>query len=376
MIKVLFFIPGLSEGGAEKVLCNLVNNMDQSKFDITVQTIEKYEHKKYLVPGIHYKSIFSSKRKLIKKISFLWYRFCTEFKLTYPQYIKDDYDIEVAYLECGATKVMAASTNKDAVKLAWVHCDLIKKGITGKKVASFYSKYDYAVCVSQDVKKSFDELFGEYVPSTVLRNVIDEEEIYQKSKEKIEWKTEPKTKKFLAVGRLSEEKNFEYLINTCARLKSEGYLFDLKILGDGPLHSHLQQLIDEKGLNSEVELKGFLNNPYPWIANADYILCSSKYEGMSTVIQEALVLGKIIITTSCAGMKELLGESEYGLIVDDSSDGLFNGIKRMMDDKKKEDTYCEKVKKCNEELKKKNMVNKTQTFLENLISKKEEKYGR
>ena len=60
MIKILFFIETLKEGGAEKVLCNLVNNMDQSKFAITVQTVWPCDNSKYLAPGIQYKSMYSS----------------------------------------------------------------------------------------------------------------------------------------------------------------------------------------------------------------------------------------------------------------------------------------------------------------------------
>ena len=186
MIKILFFIPGLSEGGAEKVLCNLVNNMDQSKFDITVQTVEAYDSSKYLQAGIKYKSIFHSKNGLLKKLSNIWYRVCAELKWLYPLYIKDDYDIEVAYLECGATKVMSSSTNTNAAKIAWVHCDLQKKGLTDAKTGTYYSKYDKVVCVSEDVKKSFDQVYGAKADSVVLYTVIDEDEILKKANEKVE----------------------------------------------------------------------------------------------------------------------------------------------------------------------------------------------
>ena len=88
MIKILFFIPGLSEGGAEKVLCNLVNNMDQTKFDITVQTIDKYDSRKFLADGIHYKAINRCKTMLGKKFFSYWFRLCAELKLAYQFFIK------------------------------------------------------------------------------------------------------------------------------------------------------------------------------------------------------------------------------------------------------------------------------------------------
>lgn len=365
MIKVLFFIPGLSEGGAEKVLCNLVNNMDQSKFDITVQTVESYNHEKYLVPGIHYKSIFHSKSNLGRKIANLWYRFCTELKLTYPLYIKDDYDIEVAYLECGATKVMAASTNKKATKLAWVHCDLKKKGITGEKVGRYYSQYDKAVCVSDDVKLTFDELFGKYVSSVILHNVIDEDEIYLKASQSIMWEKNPNEKQLLAVGRLSLQKNFSHLINASKKLKESGYQFHLNILGEGSERENLEKQIIGLGLEGVVELKGFTQNPYPWMKNADLIVCSSKYEGISTVVQEALLLGRPVITTPCTGMRELLGDSEYGFIVDSTVDGLYLGLEKFFKEQNLEGYYAVRAKERSNLLKKKNVVKETENFFIN-----------
>ena len=341
MIKILFFIPRLSEGGAEKVLRNLVNNMDQSKFDVTVQTVDDCNHKKYLADGIHYKSINRCKTKFGKKLMNYWYRFCTEFKLTYPLYIKDDYDIEVAYLECGATKVMAASTNKNALKLAWVHCDLQKKGITDDRYGRYYSEFDKVVCVSQDVKKSFDKLFGEYAESVVLYNVIDEDEILKKASDTVEWNCKPEQKRLLAVGRLSQEKNYTYLIETCGKLRDKGYRFYLNILGDGPEKENLERKIKKLNLQRFVELKGFTDNPYPWINSADIILCSSVYEGLSTIVLESLILGKPVVSTPCGGMKELLGDSEYGLIADNSDNGLYKAIIKMFDSPELEQKFAD-----------------------------------
>lgn len=368
MIKILFFIPRLSEGGAEKVLRNLVNNMDQSKFDITVQTVDDCNHKKYLADGIHYKSINRCKTKFGKKLMNYWYRFCTEFKLTYPLYIKDDYDIEVAYLECGATKVMAASTNKNALKLAWVHCDLQKKGITDDRYGRYYSEFDKVVCVSQDVKKSFDKLFGEYAESVVLYNVIDEDEILKKASDTVEWNCKPEQKRLLAVGRLTKQKNFAYLIDVCGKLRDDGYKFHLNILGDGPEKENLEQKIIKLNLQRFVELKGFTDNPYPWIKSAEIILCSSIYEGISTVIQESLILGKAVVTTPCTGMKELLGDSDYGLITDDTEDGLYKGIRTIIDSPELEKKYADVARNRGYDFYKEKVITETEDFFMSRLS--------
>lgn len=333
-IRILFFIPGLSEGGAEKVLRNLVNNMDQSKFEITVQTIDAYDPKQYLAAGIRYKAINRCKTARGRKLFSYWFRLCAELKLAYRFYVKDDYDIEVAYLETVATKIIAQSTNRKAAKVAWVHCDLSKKeGMlrSVEKVRKQYDRYDKIVCVSRDVEKGFCQLFGNQLDTAVIQNVIDEKEILQKAQEDIDLETKPNLINLLAVGRLSKEKNYEHLIETCGGLRAEGYNFHLNILGEGPERNNLEEQINNLMLYNHVILRGFIKNPYPWIKKSDILVCSSEYEGSSTVVQEALILGTIVVTTPCGGMKDLLGNSDYGMIVGNSKEGLYNGIKRFMD---------------------------------------------
>ena len=245
-IKILFFIPGLSEGGAEKVMCSLVNNMDQSKFDITVQTIDRFDPKQYLKDGIHYKTVNRRKTNMGKKLFSYWFRLCAELGIAYRLFVKGGYDIEVAYLETSATKIIAQSTNKKAAKLAWVHCDLSKKeGMSRsvEKVRKQYARYDKIVCVSRDVEEGFHKLYGKEFKTVVLHNVIDEDEILQRAAEPAEWGTEPGEKRLLAVGRLTKQKNFEYLIRTCGQLRDSGYQFRLNILGEGPERERLEEQI-------------------------------------------------------------------------------------------------------------------------------------
>lgn len=365
MINILFFIPGLSEGGAEKVLRSLVNNMDQTKFNITVHTIDECNPEKYLAEGITYKAINRCKSALGKKIFSYWFRLCAELKIAYRLFVKGKYDIEVAYLETGATKIIAQSTNNAAVKIAWVHCDLSKKermATVADKVKEQYKQFDKIVCVSEDTRTGFHNLFGSDFDTVVLHNVIDEQEILEKANETIEWEQNVNETQLLAIGRLTQQKNFAYLIETCGRLLAEGYKFHLSILGEGPERNNLERQISELGLDDAVTLRGFTGNPYPWMKQADIIVCSSKYEGISTVVQEALILGKPIVTTPCTGMEELLGESEYGMIVDDSNEGLYLGLKEMMMDATVTDKYSSKAKHRSELFTKKVAVENTEVF--------------
>ena len=91
-----------------------------------------------------------------------------------------------------------------------------------------------------------------------------------------------------------------------------------------------QKFIDDNKLNDCVELTGFIDNPYPLLKKADLFVCSSLTEGFSTVVSEAIFLGTPVLTTDCAGMKDILGDSEFGLIVENNENGLYEGLKQLL----------------------------------------------
>lgn len=364
MIKILFFIETLEGGGAEKVLRNLVNHMDQTRFEITVQTVWPCDSAKYLAPGIHCRSMYSKKNCVNK----LRYRVEAESGLAYRMHIKDDYDIECAYLEMGTTKLMAASNNYKAKKLAWVHCDL-KMAVKNQKAfvqkaAKWYQKFDKVICVSENVKESFEDLFGVNPPATVLYNVIDEKEILEKSLDNC-----PITKKRLTgitIGRITAQKGFDRLLRVYRQLKVKGYEFDLWILGEGPDRTVLEHWTREQGLSDSVKFLGFCENPYPFIRSADFYVCSSRYEGMSTSIIEALLLDKAIITTDCTGMREMLGDSEFGLIVSNDETGLLDGLRQFVSDEQIRSHYRDMASIWNSRFSARKASENTQRYFEAL----------
>lgn len=371
MIKILFFIDSISGGGAEKVLRNLVNNMDQNKFEITVQTInDSVKADTLLKNGIRYKTINRFKNRVINKLYQYWIRLCAELKILYPLYIKDDYDIEVAYLECGPTKIIASSTNKKAVKIAWVHCDLEKKeGFADsiEKSRKYYEKYNKVVCVSENVKQSFERLLGPGMETTVLYNVNDENEIIEMAQAQIDIKRKKDVPLLEVIGRLSQEKGVDRLIRVCNRLKKERYSFELLILGEGEEREKLERIIEENDLSECVKLLGFISNPYPYMRMADILVCPSRYEGLSTVVTEGLILGKAIVTTQCSGMKELLGESEYGIVTENNEQGLYYGVKKLLDDPKAICSISKQAKQRGKILRKETTLEVTEEFFRNLF---------
>ena len=119
MKKVLFLIHDLGEGGAEKVLVNLVNNVNQEKFDITVMALfGGGVNEQFLKKEIRYQTIFS---KTFPGNSHL-------MKLYTPQqlhgfFIKEKYDIEVSYLEGPSARIISGCPHKDTKLVSWIHVE-------------------------------------------------------------------------------------------------------------------------------------------------------------------------------------------------------------------------------------------------------------
>lgn len=365
MIKILFFIESLKGGGAEKVLKNLVNAMDTKKFDITVATLYKESVDGELKNGIKYKYCYKTQ----SAVSNIMMRVEAAAGVTYRLHLKGDYDIEVAYLECGATKIIAGSVNKKAKKIAWVHCDLSKKAENYEAFVNdtkkYYEKYDKIVCVSEDVRNAFIKGYGDKFEPVTLYNCYDDSEILNKSKESLPEEIDKDGKICVAVGRLVKSKGFDKLLKAHKRLLEEGINHKLWILGEGEERENLEKYIKDNKLSDSVTLFGFANNPYKYIKNADITVCSSEYEGFSTVVVESLILGTPVVTTDCTGMREILGDSEFGLITENSEDGIFCGLKKMLTENAVYSQYKEKAAKRGEDFKIDKAVLKTQSFFEN-----------
>jgi glycosyltransferase involved in cell wall biosynthesis len=119
----------------------------------------------------------------------------------------------------------------------------------------------------------------------------------------------------LSVGSLTPQKNYHLLIKAFSKI-SKKLNAKLVILGEGKLRPSLQSLILELGLKDKVLLAGFADNPYPWYLTADVYVLSSDWEGLPTVLIEALESGLPIVSTDCeSGPKEILENGRYGKLV-------------------------------------------------------------
>ena len=119
----------------------------------------------------------------------------------------------------------------------------------------------------------------------------------------------------LAVGRLTEQKDFPNLLRAVARC-GETQEVRLVILGEGEERAALEREVEELGLSGVVSLPGFVPNPYPFMRAADVFVLSSRWEGLPTVLLEALAVGTKVVSTDCpSGPDEILDRGRFGTLV-------------------------------------------------------------
>ena len=136
-----------------------------------------------------------------------------------------------------------------------------------------------------------------------------------------------------SVGRLVKEKGYDRLLEVHNRLIKESIEHTLWIIGDGVKKDELEKYIEENNLKDTVNLVGYQKNPYKYIKKSDIFVCSSRVEGLSSVLLEAAIIGKPIVTTDCPGAKEILGDDgQSALIVENSTEGLYLGMKTILED--------------------------------------------
>lgn len=339
MKKVLFVIESLSGGGAEKVLATLIDHFDHTQYDLTVcsivdvgkynEAVKKKAHYCYVIPSTEGKSFFYRVWASIKyKLFYYW----LPVQLAYKLFMPKGFDTEVAFIEGFVTKIMSHSK---AYKVAWVHCDLkeypwpVNTGIYSSldDERKTYAKYHKIVAVSKSAARHFSEIYGLAERTIYIYNPIDKTDILAKASEAP--KKEAHKLRFITIGRLMEAKGIDRLIEACHKLKLENHNFELWILGEGSDREKLTQQVENCGLTPMVKFFGFQANPYKYLAQSDCFVCSSRTEGYSLVIAEALCCGLPVISTNCTGPEEILEGGKWGLLVENSTVGIYNGMKRV-----------------------------------------------
>lgn len=348
MKKILFGITGLTIGGAERVLVDLVNKLS-SDYDITIFTIyPKGELEKELNKNVKLKSLYNKPYKELSKIG---QKLIAPLKVLlfknsiYNKKIKDNYAEEIAFLEGPITRLFSVK-NERAKKIAWIHNDISKvfgQGIKSKIKkhldSKIYEKYNDLVFVSKDNLEKFNKTYTNLNVSKehkkVIYNYIDKERIIKKSNENIDIPFDENSINFVTVSRLVYQKGIDRLIKVHKKLIESGYRHNFYVIGNGPEKEKLERLIKENNVEKTFHLLGQKENPYPYIRKANYFCLLSRFEGYGMVLEEAKILEKKIIITDTAAREAVEGYSNK-IILENTEEGIYNGLLDVLENNKQE----------------------------------------
>ena len=209
-----------------------------------------------------------------------------------------------------------------------------------------YSSFDRIISVSKDVQDAFMDLYHIEAKGIIAYNTNLTDLILHLAKESVPQDVFDASEfKICAMGTLISVKGFKRLLNIHRQLIQRGYRIHTYILGEGPEEKILQNTAKQYGVEKTFTLLGYKKNPYAYMKHCDLFVCSSYSEGFSTAVTEALILGIPVVTTKVSGMLELLGENqEYGIVVDNNEQALFNGIKLILDNQEIREHYQRQAK--------------------------------
>lgn len=378
--KILIRIGSLRHGGAEKVLATFLKNLPKDKYEIDL-LLNLYSGKYLSEIPDWVNVIYLNKGEMIttnrlqdiprKAFRVLYQWIMKRFpKLLYKYILKEKkYDVEFAGIH-GFRDEILQSPIKTSKKVMWIHNDLRKTefhNYTDEEIRKFFG-YDKILVISKHIQKDFENLAkNDDERSRIVRiyNPLDTEEVLRKSQSlTLEKQTSVPT--FLSVGTIFPQKGFDRLLKVHRKLLDEGFPHNIIIIGDGYDFQNIKKLRDELGVQETTEMLGFTDNPYPYFRDADFYVLSSRYEGFPTVLFEAITLKKNIIATDVSGVREMLENGKLGFIVENTEEGIYEGMKKALVQPSDFQAYQDNLKCYEMPFNLENSVRKIMEILDNL----------
>ncbi len=341
---ILFVLPSLSGGGAERVTTNIINLIKKNNFNINILLINNIGPHKDLIfdnniniINLNKKHARTSYFKLVKIINtikpdivFSTLQHVNILLLIFKRLYKSK------------PKLIIREANTPSQFMG--NLNLFKKKLFLFLLKTQYKKADLIIAQCDEMR---DDIISTYKLNNVdnvitIYNPIDVKFIKNKSTD-----FNPFNDTYVnivSIGRLTYQKGFDILLKSISIVRELYPNVFLTIVGDGELRNYLIRLSNDLNIQNSVNFVGFQNNPYPYIKYSDLYVLSSRWEGFPNTLLEAITLNKKVVSTNCkSGTFEILNDYENGIIVktDDPvslAEGIISSIK-------KEIKYSEKYKK-------------------------------
>ena len=309
--RVLFLLPSLGGGGAERVMVTLASRLDRARFEAHVAVLQRTgPYITELPPDVSLHDLAARRLRYAVVALVRLVR-----KLRPAVVLSNIGEMNLLVLLCRPLlpRGVQLLVRETMVVSAWLAQEVKHPRIVGALYPRLYPKADRIVCQCDAMLRDLEVNFG-MPPAKMVRiyNPVDVERVRTLADGGASPYFGPGPH-LLASGRLVRMKGFDLLLQAMAEVAQARPAADLTILGEGALEGELRTMAHTLGIEAKVRFAGFQTNPYPWMKHADLFVLSSRYEGLPNVMLEALALGTPVVGTDCpGGVREILEACSIG----------------------------------------------------------------
>lgn len=324
-------------GGGVEVLLNLYIDYLRDPFQIDVVLLN---------PNI--KDISNSRKDKVRYYSYLYETklgriknyaasFDEEGKLSNTKHNLDNQQYDVVFALKEGEVSFYGSKIKAKKHYAFVHTDYLANSHTiaffknRENEVACIKRFNHVICVSEAVKQSFVEVIGDPGNLTVMYNPLDIDKITRLSTETLpaQYQKEEGVFRFVMLGNILFPKGYDLLLEAIEKI-DDSHKYEVCIIGRE--NNQDIDLMERLKKNMHIKLFGFMDNPYPVLKSADCFLSTSRYEGQSLSVQEAIVLEVPLLLTNVAGSKELILDSQYGILMEANPCAISASMEKVLTD--------------------------------------------
>ncbi len=320
--KILFFIPTMHKGGAERVVSILANRFHKrSDVQCCLMMLDDDTVSYDIADDIATFTLLPGNKNSIIKLLEIPY---AAFKL-YRFMKKNDIDTVIAFLYranyIACMSKLFGFRGKVIINVRSTTSRFLNEGLVGKinllLVKSLFNLSDLIISNSKGVKEDLNRLFSVKKPHIYIYNPIDLSQVSLSitRRQQETFKFDPEKKYVIAVGRLIPLKRHIDLLKAFNIVHRSLPETELIVLGDGPLKETLQRYAKETNIASYVHFLGNVDNPFYFLHRSDLFVLTSELEGFPNVLLEAMACRTAVISSDCkSGPEEVLEKGAYGFL--------------------------------------------------------------
>lgn len=356
--KIIFVTEALWIGGIETALTNLLKSLDYEKYDVTCLILRNHQDMAPRLP-VQVRLLVADRHEAVsfrEPYRFARLHHLTE-KSTNPSRLHEAMMWAVPVIKWVENRLYIRYIRKNLKAEHFDTCVIYSdrtaeaavRGIRAEKYLMFYHhgamrreyhdeigyrRCSHIVTVSEFVAEQLREFRPRHAQKvTAIHNVADVAGILQKAEQPKALAFAQDRVNLVSCGRISREKGMDLAVDACKILVDRGYnKIHWWIVGGGPEERQLRQQIDRLGLGDHMTVTGMQKNPHPYIGAADLYVQPSRFEGYPMTVLEALILGRVVISTDNGGVGEMVEKGKTGLLCPISAEGIADAVQKLLED--------------------------------------------